>query len=72
MHLAGMMTDLPEHISTDKEVSDIAVAVHELLKQSCSQGRKPSMVTIARYAEPRRLQAGLNLHPKPSVVLQYK
>ena len=45
-----MMTDLPEHVSTDKEVSDLAVAVHELLKQSCSQqGRKPSMITIARY-----------------------
>ena len=44
-----MMTDLPEHISTDQEVSDLAVAVHELLKQSCSQGRKPSMITIARY-----------------------
>ncbi len=50
LHLAGMMTDLPEHVSSEEEISGLVVALHRLLSLVTRNNiAPPSMITIARY-----------------------
>ena len=51
IHTAGMMTDLPHHLSTEQEFLNLLFAIKHLLKKLLDQAAVglPAMITIARY-----------------------
>ena len=49
VHIAGMMTDLPCHVSSEEEVRGLIAVMKELMKCCAACEMVPSMITIARY-----------------------